>query len=103
MISHGLNTEVTGLLLNLYDLEAGEFVNDAGRKVAYDAACVATVLPLGDSQGRATKYKLQPKIVAQAKAATEDVHWGCMVALRVEQSTVTDLTVLDDLFKDIFK
>lgn len=101
MIAKGLNTEVTGLLLNLYDREAGEFENQAGRKVVYDAACVVTVLLIGE--GVTKKYKIQPKIVAQAKSATEDVHWGCMVALRVERNTVTDLTVLDDLFKDIFK
>ena len=33
MISKIPNTEVTGLLLNLYDREAGEFENNAGRMV----------------------------------------------------------------------
>ena len=79
MISKIPNTEVTGLLLNLYDREAGEFENTAGRMVTYDAACVVVVLPLGNAQGRSMKYKIRPEIIAKAKAATDTVHWGCII------------------------
>ena len=51
MISKIPNTEVTGLLMNLYDREAGEFENNAGRMVAYDAACVVVVLPPATLRG----------------------------------------------------
>lgn len=103
MISKIPNTEVTGLLMNLYDREAGEFENTAGRMVAYDAACVVVVLPLGNAQGRSMKYKIRPEIIAKAKAATDNVHWGCLVSVQVEGSNATDLVVLDDLFANIFK
>ena len=49
------------------------------------------------------KYKIRPEIIAKAKAATDNVHWGCIITLQVEGSNATDLVVLDDLFANIFK
>ena len=49
------------------------------------------------------KYKIHPEIIAKAKAATDNVHWGCIISLKLEGSNATDLVVLDDLFANIFK
>ena len=100
----GKSNEKQGLLLNIWQRKAGDFVDKAtGQKVEYDAAEILTFINWGDDAGKTVKYKIAPEYAQRIKEITEPVCWGCLVQIKLENKQVVDLKVISDVFADYIK
>ncbi|SCG87260.1 Uncharacterised protein [uncultured Clostridium sp.] len=95
-------TEKTGLLLNIYDREPGEFTNAEGKLIKYEAATVIVLLLLWDSKGSAQKIKVDPSAAMNIKEQTEDLAWASLVKVKLNGKEAVSIELIQDPFSKFF-
>ena len=99
----GVNSQnqKSGLLLDVYDREAGEFTNLNGKLVTYSAATVLVVLPLWDVKGAVQKIKVHPSAVASIKEETENWSWAALIKVTLAGKEAVAVELIQEPFGNI--
>ncbi len=88
---------ILGLLLDDRLREAGCSEID-GKQISWDSGYIVTVLPYGERKGTAIrKFTVLPSMVKEISALLQNVCWGSLVELRLDNNKIIDINVIFDL------
>lgn len=95
-----MNNEIRGVLLDVRDRQSGSFTNEDGKIVEYDAGVFCDFRPLGKTKGNIESYRVVPAYEQKIKLATENIHEGCLIDLKLEERQVVGVTIIADVLAD---
>lgn len=101
MRSLNSQNQKSGLLLDVYDRDAGEFTNQSGKLITYGAATVLVILPLWDAKGAVQKIKVHPSAVASIKEETENWSWASLIKVTLAGKEAVAVELIQEPFGSI--
>ncbi len=91
------NKNFIGLLLYDAHREGGSSIIN-NREVSWDSGYIVTVLPYGERKGTAIrKLTVLPSMVKEISSQLQNVSWGSLVELRLDNNKIIDINVIFDL------
>ncbi len=88
------NQTVRGALLHDGHREAGT-KEEGNRKFSWEAGYVVTLLPYGCKRGtEIQKYIVRSDLEATIKTQLENVEWGTLISLELEQNQIIRVSIL---------
>lgn len=93
---------VTGLVMKVGLRHAGEMLKN-GEKIAWNEEFQIFIVPLEDESGKSIKYVVEPPYIEKIERLLDDVHWGCLVQLALENRHVTNVEILDDILSNYYE
>lgn len=93
---------VTGLLVKVGMRPAGEMLKN-GEKISWKDEFQIVIIPLEEESGKSFKYVVEPPYIEKIERQLDEVHWGCLVQLALENRHVTAVEILDDILSDYYE